>query len=142
MSFLKNLFQSNTPLNPEQLIDAVIKDMEHRLTEARIQMAASELAHSRLKGENDTAEDAALTEPLHKLESTLNDLKSRRNLLIARAQDADAHLAIEKALMEVGAEPAQVAIDMLTDKIHEAESNTEAIKEIRSISMSEGSSDV
>jgi len=142
VSFLKNLFQSNTPLNPEQLIDAVIKDIEHRLTEARIQMAASELAHSRLKGENDTAEDAALAEPLHKLESTLNDLKSRRNLLIARAQDADAHLAIEKALMEVGAEPAQVAIDMLTDKIHEAESNTEAIKEIRSISMSEGSSDV
>ena len=141
MSFLRNLFQSNTPLNPEQLIDAVIRDMEHRLTEARIQMAASELAHSRLKGESDTADDAVLAESLHKLESMLDDLKSRRNLLIARAQDADARLAIEKALMQAGAEPAQVAIDMLTDKIHEAESNAAAIQDIRSISTGGGSSD-
>lgn len=141
MSFLRNLFQSNTPLNPEQLIDAVIRDMEHRLTEARIQMAASELAHSRLKGEKDTAEDIALVESLHKLESMLDDLRLRRNLLISRAQDADARLAIEKALMEAGAEPAQVAIDMLTDKIHEAESSVEAIKDIRNISTGGGTSD-
>ncbi|MHB0999407.1 MAG: PspA/IM30 family protein [Armatimonadota bacterium] len=130
--------------NPTKLIDAVIKDMEHRLTEARLQVLAADITRKRL---SDTAssplnielqDEISSKQTIVKLESMLNDLKLKRNILILRAQDADARIAIEKALLEAESEPAMVAIDMLSDKIRDAESKVDAIQEIRGTSSSRG----
>lgn len=123
------------PNTPEQLIAAVIEDIEHKLIEARLQMLAADVARKQV------ADPAALDDDsyqqtrkgLEKLETTLRELESRRNMLIARARDADARLAIERALMEVGTEPGQVALDLIAERVSESTAEADATAEVRQI---------
>lgn len=125
--------QSN---DPEQLIDAVTADIRHKLTEAKLQTLAADLARSRLEQPSADSEQSreAARQGISQLESTLRDLESRRDLLIARARDADARLAIERALMEVDAEPARVALDLLTERVGETQAEADAVAEVRGVS--------
>lgn len=136
-SFLRGFVRRSGPSSPEQLIDAVITDMRHKLTEARLQLLAADVARKRLADPSDVEReslDAART-GIGKLEGTLRELESRRNTLIARARDADARLAIERALMEVDSEPAQTALDLLAERATESEAEAEATAEVRQISQ-------
>lgn len=129
---------------PDQLIDAVITDIRHRLTEARLQVLAADLARKQLTQPQTCHPEVLLCHPersegslrdgISQLESTLRDIESRRDALIARARDADARLAIERALMEVDAEPAQVALDLLGERVSEAQAEADAVAEVRRIS--------
>lgn len=119
---------------PERLIDAVITDMERRLTEARLQVLAAEIAGQRLRhaGEPTDGEAGAdARELLGEMESTLRDLRSRRDQLVARVRDADARLAIERSLMEVDGRSGSVALEMLSERAIDSEAQTAAIQEIR-----------
>ena len=121
--------------SPERLIDAVITDMRRKLTEARLQMLAADLARKRLadgSAESDQSYEAARL-GIEKLEATLHELESRRNILIARTRDADARLAIERALMEADSEPAQVALDTLVERVNDSEAEARAVAEVRNV---------
>lgn len=124
--------------SPEQLIQAVITDMQHQLTEARIQMLAADLARQSISSESavtvSTAEQEAALKALSDLEGTLHELEAKRNLLVARARDADARLAIERALMETGRKPAEVALEMLAQRVMDSESQADATAEVNRIS--------
>jgi phage shock protein A len=124
------------PDSPEQLIDAVITDLRRKLTEARLQMLAANVARKKLTdpSEVDDQSHEAARQGIAKLEATLQELESRRNMLIAKARDAGARLAIERALMEVGSEPGQVALDLIAERASESEAEADATAEIRQIS--------
>lgn len=144
MLSLRYLLWRKRMRDPANLIDAVIKDMEHRLTEAQLQVLAADLARQRLSENTstpqhiDSQDEIYSKQAIAKLESMLGDLKLRRNILISRAQDADARIAIENALLNAESEPAMVAIDMLSEKIRDVESKADAMQEIRDISSSQG----
>lgn len=123
--------------DPERLIDAVITNIERQLTEARLQLFASDLAARAMQSNTDastSAERVKTLEVLANLESTLHDLRMKRSLLISRARDADARLAIENALLDADRQPAGLALDMLTQGTIDSKSQADAIAEIRQVS--------
>ncbi len=136
MGFLGRLLHRRRSSEPDELIDSVIADIRHKLTEARLQLLAADLARKELAEPQSEAEEScnAARRGIAKLEDTLRDLEARRSALIARARDADARVAIERALMEIGAEPAQVALDLLAERVNEAQAEADAVAEVRRIS--------
>ena len=140
-SFL-GLFSSKRQSNPEQLIDTVIINLRRKVTEARLQLLAADLARKQLDKSSCTAEyDQSckiIQQGIEKLENTYHEIETRRSILIARTRDADAHLAIERALMDVDCEPAEVALSMLADRASESKAEADAVAEIREISTSTG----
>ncbi len=126
--------------DPDQLIDAVTTDMRRKLTEARLQMLAADLARreSAAGSEVDAESHQATRHGIERLEEMLRELESRRSVLVARARDADARLAIERALMETDAEPARVALSLLAEQVSETKAEADAIAEVRQISGSGG----
>lgn len=137
---LLRFFSLHQRNDPEQLIDTVIKDIRHKLTEAKLQLLSAELAGKQL---DDTSADTSYTlECIKKLQNTLHELESKRNALIIKAKSADARLAIERALMETNSEPAQAALDMLAEDVEDIVSEADAIAEVRQISNNiQGSND-
>lgn len=133
-----SIFHHKRLKEPEALIDAVITDVRHKITEARIRMLASDLARTKLSADQikDEMEQDHQTvqQGIERLESTLKELESRRNLLVAKAREADAKLAIEKALMETGVEPADIALELLADKVNDLQAEADAIEEVRQVS--------
>ena len=122
--------------NPEKLIDAVITDMRQNLVETKLHVLASDMSRNELAGgsaESDQSYNAA-QQGIEQLGTTLKELESRRNLLIVKAQDAEARLAIERALMETDSEPAQVALDMIAERTISSEAEADAISDIRQVS--------
>lgn len=120
--------------NPERLIDAVISDIKHQLTEARIQMLAADMAAKDTTLDSAASKERAVTrDALANLETTLRDLETKRNLLISRARDADARLAIEQALLAADRQPAQVALDLIAERTTDSESQADAALEVRRI---------
>jgi phage shock protein A len=122
--------------NPEKLIDAVITDMRQKLVETKLQVLASDMTRKELAGgsaESDQSYNAA-QQGIEQLGTTLKELESRRNLLIVKAQDAEARLAIARALMETDSEPAQVALDMIAERTISSEAEADAISDIRQVS--------
>lgn len=129
------LLRRQKPNTPEQLVAAVITDIEHKLTEARLQMLAAEVARKQVTDTSAFDDESYLEtrKGMEKLEATLRELQSRHNMLIARARDADARLAIERALMEVGAEPGQVALDLIAERASESIAEADATAEVREL---------
>lgn len=127
------LFKRKKPKEPEELIDAVIKDIEHRLTEANIQITASNLIRQKIqKGDlSQTDVDESAIESLNKLKSVHNELIAKRNQIIIKARNADMRLAIERVLMETDSMPAENALDLLNERIQDIESQSDAVNEIR-----------
>ncbi len=138
--WLSTLFARRRPADPDRLIDAVTADMRRKLTEARLQMLAADLARKRLAPGSDVGDDSyeAAQRGIERLEATLHELEIRRSVLVARARDADARLAIERALMETDAEPARVALDLLEEQVSETKAEADAIAEVRQITNDVG----
>lgn len=126
--------------NPEALIDAVATDLKHKLVEARLQLLASDLARKELRNPSPEAEAAHedISEGVRALEADLNRLESTREALIARAREAGARLAVERALMEAESEPAEAALDVLEQRISDSETEAEAVAEVRRLSNGSG----
>lgn len=127
------LFKRKKPKEPEELIDAVIKDIEHRLTEANIQITASNLIRQKIQNGDlsQTDVDESAIESLNKLKSVHNELIAKRNQIIIKARNADMRLAIERVLMETDSMPAENALDLLNERIQDIESQSDAVNEIR-----------
>jgi phage shock protein A len=129
--------------DPERLIDAVITDMRRKLTEARLQLLAADLARKQApqtSEELDRSYEVA-RQGIAELQDTFGTLEERRSVLIARARDADARLAIERALMEADTEPAQVALDMLSERVSGSEVEADAVAEVRRVTTNTGGAD-
>lgn len=138
--WLSRLFARQRPADPDRLIDAVTTDMRRKLTEARLQMLAADLARKELTPGSEAGDGSyeAAQRGIEKLEATLHELETRRSVLVARARDADARLAIERALMETDAEPAQVALDLLEEQVSQTRAEADAIAEVRQITNDAG----
>ncbi len=119
------------PSTAEGIIDDVITDISHKLTESRIQLLAAELARKKL---NEPSECNELRQGVASLEHFLNKLILKRNDLVIKARDAEARLSMERLLMEIENHNTQAAFDSLIDHLSMVLAEADAITEVRQIS--------
>jgi phage shock protein A len=122
------------------LIDAVIVEMKRRLTEARLQMLAADMAmeHISADAEVDLPQIESARRALADLESRVQEMETKKDLLLVRMRNADARLAIEKAMMELDNESGDTALDRISERLMNLQSQAEAVEAIRHISDANG----
>lgn len=130
---LLNMSGKRRSTSPEELIDRAVEDLKQKTTEVRVRMFALELTKEHTQSAETEASYTTACQALEKLESTLCELQSKRDLLVARAQNAEIRLAMERALMEMDQSPADLALEILQEKASDAEAEAKAVEEVRQV---------
>ncbi|MDF2670802.1 MAG: PspA/IM30 family protein [Paenibacillus sp.] len=119
---LKALEQGNEDLARRALQDK--KEHQVRLDEFKNQHAVAKTNADRLRGQLDDMKDE------------FNKMKSKKDLLVARAEAAKAQKHINQAMSGFGTDNAAKGFDRMSEKVLQLEAEAEASNDIRSSSRS------
>src|SRR5690606_23149111 len=119
---LKALEQGNEDLARRALQDK--KEQQARLDEFKSQHAIAKTNADRLRGQLDEMKDE------------FNKMKSKKDLLVARAEAAKAQKHINQAMSGFGTDNAAKGFDRMSEKVLQLEAEAEASNDIRSSSRS------